>query len=266
MRRQSGFTLLEMAITLAIAGILLSGLIMTLGAQQDASREAATRRYLAQAKEALYGFAMSTGRLPCPANPAIASGAVGAGIERPPVANGCTGGAAGLRGVLPWATLGLAETDAYGARITYRVDAVFARTAPPFTPPPPAPVRTTNAHFACGGALTDPVLPPPSQTAFALCSLGSLTINTLGGAAVVASNVPAVLVSHGPNGAGAFMPSGTQSPAGGVDEAENSNTNALFRAGSRRDAGAPTGAFDDEVDWIVPSILMHRMVQAGRLP
>lgn len=252
---QRGFTLLEMAITLAIAGILLTGLIMTLSAQQDASREAETRRFLVQAREALYGFAMANGRLPCPATATLASGAANAGVAANPTDLGCTGGPGALVGALPWATLGLAETDAYGNRVTYRVDATFARTV----------IGRAANEYSCAPDPDPTVL--PTQSAFALCSKGAINVANLGGAgAPLATNLPAVLVAHGPNGAGAFNTSGTQQPAGGADEAENSDGDTQFRAGSRREAGAPGGAFDDEVEWIVPAILIHRMVQAGRLP
>lgn len=253
--RHRGFTLLEMAITLAIAGILLAGLIMTLGAQQEASREAETRRYLSLAKEALYGFAMANGRLPCPANPAIAAGAANAGVEQYANGTGCTTAGATVFGALPWATLGLSETDAYGARLSYAVSSAFAEdpTAPP------------AGHFACLGAGPPP--PPTPRSAFALCHVGTMRVNNLGGAgAPLADNVPAVLVSHGPNREGSYNSSGVQFAANSADEIENSDADLEFRAGGRRDASAAAGEFDDEVEWIVPSILMHRMVQAGRLP
>lgn len=222
--RQRGFTLLEMSITLLIVGILLTGLIMTLSAQQDATREAETRRQLAQAREALYGFAMVNGRLPCPADPTLPSGAANAGRARAFTPAGCTGGQAG---VLPWSELGLAETDPYGNRITYRVTAEFSRSTPALT----------------------------------LTSAGDNVVqSTLGTNPPLASALPAVLVSHGPNGVGAWSSSGVQSLPAAGDEAENSDGNTTFRYGPRRDD------FDDEVEWIVPSILMHRMVQAGRLP
>ena len=86
-------------------------------------------------------------------------------------------------------------------------------------------------------------------------------MENLGGAgATLATNLPAVLVSHGPNGAGAYTTAGTQVPGGSADELENSDGDTEFRFGTRRDD------FDDELEWIVPAILKHRMVQAGRLP
>ena len=250
-RQQRGFTLVEMGVTLAIVGILLTGLIMALSAQQDATREAQTRRQLAQAREALYGFAMSEGRLPCPADPTIASGAAGAGEERFDETNGCIGAAVSGNGVLPWATLGLAEFDPYGFRFSYRVDLRFAR---------PVEDAPSLADYNC-----DPVASDfPSQSAFALCSRGGLEVRRLAGASAIAGvlplGLPAIILSHGPNGAGAYTTAGTQVPGGSADELENSDGDTEFRFGTRRDD------FDDELEWIVPAILKHRMVQAGRLP
>jgi hypothetical protein len=45
-------------------------------------------------------------------------------------------------------------------------------------------------------------------SSFALADLGD--INVTNGAVVVAALVPAVIVSHGKNGLGAYMPDGTQ--------------------------------------------------------
>ena len=64
-----GFSLVEMAIVLAIIGLLLSGLLLTLGTQVDQRNASTTQSQLEAAREALLGFAIIYGRLPCPAPP-----------------------------------------------------------------------------------------------------------------------------------------------------------------------------------------------------
>ncbi|HUW25479.1 MAG TPA: prepilin-type N-terminal cleavage/methylation domain-containing protein [Gallionella sp.] len=66
---QPGFTLVEMAIVLAIVGLLLGGLIPTLSAQMESQRINETRKQLDEIQQALMGFAIINGRLPCPALP-----------------------------------------------------------------------------------------------------------------------------------------------------------------------------------------------------
>lgn len=227
--RLRGFSLVEMAVVLAIVGLLLGGLIMTLSAQQSVQRTQETRRLLVQAREALLGFAAIHGRLPCPAEPTLASGAAGAGSERPATAAGCSGGQSG---VLPWATLGLPETDAWGRRFGYRVSADFARS-----------------------------VTPPAKAAFALDTVGDNTVRVASGGAPLATAVPAVIVSHGANGAGAYNASGTALPASAdADEIENHDGDSDFVDKT------PTESYDDLVEWLATPTLMNRMLQAGRLP
>ncbi len=128
-------------------------------------------------------------------------------------------------GVIPWVTLGTSETDAWGRRFTY---------------------SATNSFIASN---------------FALTSTGSLTIKTTTTGSNVATSIPAVFVSHGTNGYGAYTPQGTQIVASSDnDEAENSNANTSFVSHDF------TPAFDDLIVWISPSILFNRMVAAGKLP
>lgn len=237
--KQRGFSLLEMAVTLAIVAFLLGGLIMTLGAQQDRNREQETRRLLIQAREALYGFAMQTGRLPCPADGTLASGAPQAGREQQNAAGACTVAAAS--GVLPWATLALPEVDSWGNRFRYVVDPAGAFSG---LSPAPAPL--------CGN--------PVPQAAFGFCTPAATLEARRIDNVVLATGLPAVVLSHGKNGFGAFNSSGAQQPAGSAAESDNADGNSPFRQ------DLPTATFDDQVEWIVPAILMHRMVQAGRLP
>jgi prepilin-type N-terminal cleavage/methylation domain-containing protein len=64
----SGWTLLELSIVLLIIGILLAGAIKPISWQIKKTRINATTEQLEQIKEALIGFASTTGYLPCPAS------------------------------------------------------------------------------------------------------------------------------------------------------------------------------------------------------
>ena len=223
MIRQRGFTLLEMAVVLVIVGLLLGGLLNSLGTLQAHQREEQTRHDMEEIREALITFAVVNKRLPCPAAPATADTVAGAGLERTPTAAGCTGGASG---VLPWATLGLPQTDAWGRRYSYRVTPAFSRTLP----------------------------------AIALASVGDNIVNNRAGVAI-APQVAAVIVSHGANARGSWGRGGVQAAVGtDPSEIENANGNTVFVDDT------PTQNFDDLVSWVPPSILMSRMLQAGALP
>jgi type II secretory pathway pseudopilin PulG len=237
--RAAGFTLVELALVIFILALLLSSLLVPLGTQVDQSNISATQKSLDDVKEALIGFALANGRLPCPADPTISTGQLNAGVERAT----CTG--ANVNGVLPWTTLGVNETDAWGRRYTYRVTAIFADAI------------STTFGASCPAGTT------AMQSSFALCSQGDITVTN------GATQIPAVVVSHGKDGYGAYTTSGTQMPTTGAgpDELENTNANTTFVSRPYTDNPAATGgAFDDIVVWITPNILLNRMVAAGKLP
>src|SRR5215470_16101798 len=77
-----GFTLAELAVVVLVIALLLGGLTLTLSTQTELRRIEDTQRTLELAKDALIGFAITRGRLPCPADPTIATGTVNAGVER----------------------------------------------------------------------------------------------------------------------------------------------------------------------------------------
>lgn len=239
-----GFSLVEMAVVLVVFALMLGGLLMITGTQIATERTKNTQRMLAEARQALLGFAAVNGRLPCPAAPNAPAGSAAAGVERAPTATGCTGGQAG---VLPWATLGLPETDAWGRRISYRVSALHSRTV--MLRPPTA--------YGC----TVPPAVPPAQAAFALCSPGDNEVRTAAAGAVLAANAPAVLVSHGANGYGAWLPAGTQMP-GSADADEQENHDGDTIAVER----TPTATFDDHTAVLPAALLAQSMLQSGRLP
>lgn len=110
---QQGFTLTELTIVLIIVALLLGGMLLPISAQRDLRDVSAAQQQLQEIKEALLGFAVINGRLPCPttvSDPANAS----YGVEDATCNN--------IEGYLPWKSLGLAETDPWGIRRTSSSD------------------------------------------------------------------------------------------------------------------------------------------------
>lgn len=68
-RFQHGFTLIEMAIVLLILAALLSYTFMPLRAQLETANIKEARGKLAEIEQAIYGFAIANGRMPCPTEP-----------------------------------------------------------------------------------------------------------------------------------------------------------------------------------------------------
>lgn len=153
--KTAGFSLVEMAIVLVIIGLLLGGMLMPLSAQMDQRRISETQKALDEIKNALTGFAVMNGRLPCPTTTADPAN-VNYGIEDA----ACN---SNTNGYLPWKTLGVVEVDAWGTIRTaaaspwngywrYRVDPSFAV---PFTLATPTDAALNLAVQNSGGtALT----------------------------------------------------------------------------------------------------------------
>ncbi len=287
--RQRAFTLTELTVALLILSFLIGGLIMPLWRQIEASRGRDTQKMLESVREAIIGFAVINGRLPCPANPALATTAAGAGVEAtvaagPPAAPtgpipvpvapfnlwcatsnpglGPVGGAGISIGVVPWITLGVPETDGWGRRITYAVTTAYA-----------------------DNGWCPSTIPAGSGSSFCVTHPGNVTFRTRAAAGPVggvpATTVAAVIISHGPNGYNASLPTGAAMPANPVANAFDENTNnpgiatANFItrdvwpaiAGCNDNAGgSPMCEFDDLVLGIDMGRLVNRMVTAGRLP
>jgi prepilin-type N-terminal cleavage/methylation domain-containing protein len=273
MIESKGFSLVELAVALAIIALLIAGALIPLSTQMDVRNVADTQRSMESIRDAITGFAQANGRLPCPANGTIAAGAAGAGTEMLSGASPnttCTN----AFGVTPWATLGVPEVDGWGRRFSYWVSPIFADGLG---------VGTYNNTFpsAQNPACTAPI-PTPTQSSFALCSLGSFTVNTRNESTHAANAaglaLPAVIISHGKNGFGAFTPGGlTLSAPVGADEIANATHTAAATTFFSRtptqsaspcsDAAGPAFCeFDDIVVMITSNVLIARMVAAGKLP
>jgi prepilin-type N-terminal cleavage/methylation domain-containing protein len=274
MNRCKGFTLAEMAVAVVILALLLFGALVPFSAQVDIRSVADTRRTMDSIKDAIIGFTQANGRLPCPADGTIVAGTASAGAELLSGASPNTTCTAAF-GVVPWATLGVPETDSWGRRFSYWVSPIFADGIG---------VGTFNNTFPSpqNPACPIPIIPAPTQSSFALCSLGSFTVNTRSestyAATAVGSALPAVIISHGKNGNGAYTPTGSILAAPtGADEIANANhatgANTFFSrtptpsSSPCNDAAGPSFCeFDDTVVMISSSVLIARMVAAGRLP
>ncbi|WP_426323570.1 type II secretion system protein [Pseudoduganella sp. R-43] len=233
MRKQTAFTLVEMAIVLVIVGLLLGGMLAPLSAQMEQRRTADTSRALEEARDALAGFAARNGYLPCPAISASN------GLED---RSGTRCSNERRLGFLPWATLGLPKLDAWQHLYLYSVTPSFSDSGALFRLSTPRDI--TIASRDASGAL----VPASGQ-----------------------NDIPAVVLSQGRNGFGAFSDVGVQAAdmgQGNVDEKANFQADGrMFIARDRADnPAAAGGAYDDIVVWLSPNILFNRMLAAQRLP
>jgi len=244
--KSRGFTLIEMAVVIAVIALLLSSILVPLATQVEERRIADTRRMLDEAREALLGFLIANGRLPCPASESPMSN----GLESPAGGGNCTNF---YNGFLPAATLGLTPTDAQGFMIDPWGNRIrYAVTNWPVVPPVPA---FTTANGISARFLVGPLAPD-----LQVCSTGvgiTGTPPSCAAGSVLTNSAPAVIYSTGPNGL-----------AGGAsaDEVENTNGNRVFVSRTVATTGTAGGAFDDILTWISPHVLYNRMVAAGKLP
>lgn len=229
-----GFTLAEMAVVLVIVALLIAGMMLPLSAQQDIRARQETEKTLNDIREALVGFAAANGRLPRPAVSAVN------GAENPTCGND-----AACSGFIPWATLGVHKLDGWNKLVRYSVTPAFANA--PITLTTVA-NRTVQARDA-GGA--------------AIYLAGQAACNT------TSQCVPAVVFSQGrrnwgTNEAGDAL--ADESATNADEDANDTGPTNYFSRLPVTDTAAAGGEFDDMVVWVPHSILINRMIAAGKLP
>jgi len=236
-RSSAGFTLIEMAIVLIVVSLILSGVIKTVGVQRQQLKRDETRQQLEIIKEALIGFTLTNGRLPCPDTGVD-------GLED------FTGGAAPATlvdcdndvGLLPHVDIGIGNQDTWGNRFLYRVTGTGATSFADEAPSQVGVPQALNASFSVDTA-----------------AIGDIRIEDEGGNGIVL-NAPAVVISFGENGASQVACGGGLS----AREQENCDGDATFVDSFYSDvAGA---RYDDLVIWIPLTVLKARMIEAALLP
>ena len=270
MRYSSGFTLIEVAMVMVIIGLMLAASIAPLSSMIERNKVAETEVILNDVIEALYGYAASTGRLPCPTD------AANMGIERPAGGGACNPGLSGaaISGFVPGNTLGLTGSysqeglllDAWGNPIRYSI-------------------TSSNANaFTTTGAQIKVVTPAALTPNLNICntSIGATPTACAANTAVV-TNAVAIVMSLGKDGANAVLGGSVQ----GVDQRANSDERSLpdgpapgvliYRVGGAANTvfvarttsyntANPGGVFNDQVKWISPFTLYARMYASGQLP
>lgn len=250
--RRAGFSLVELAIVLVVAGVLATSLLTPLAAQNESRRIAETKRTLNEVRDALLGFAISFGRLPCPAKSSAT------GIEAGGGAAACSSGGSGAAGgYVPAITLGLSPSDdqgylldAWGGRLRYAVS----------SGPAGAPTAFTDSN-GMRNYWTGQSTPPPStlqicSSAANIARAGAANADCAAASALTQSAV-AVVYSTGKN---------SGATARGPDAAANRDGDRVFVSHEARSAAGDGGEFDDLLLWLPPTILYNRLVAAGRLP
>lgn len=224
---RNGFTLIELAMVLFIVTLLLGGLLVPLATQMEARQRNDTSEQLERIREALIGFAIINGRLPCYTSETDPSSALYG--EEDPV---CNPAGRTTDGILPWKTLGVREVDPWGIPRTgtadpwigywrYRVDLAFFS------------VFTLNTDFSA-----------PSEQLSVVDAAGNLLNST--------SERPiAVIYSTGANQA---------ADGQNITYEQTVTDNPTYQGGS------VSGSFDDMTIWLTRPLLFNRMVTAGRLP
>lgn len=249
-RASTGFSLMEMAVVLMIMGVLMSGVLVSVSQTTLNARRATALAQLRQIEDALYGYAQSNGRLPCPAT------ADGTGTATPAAGGTCTQ----RHGFVPAATLGFAGAINQDGLLLdpwqnpYRYSVADGSN----------PVYTTTASIdAFFNAGTTIITTNPGNSMMRICSATACAVSE-----VVTTIAPAVILSMGENWANTTS----------ADELNNANSTAPI-------IGAVTGnrylvnddydfvasdyiedQFDDQLVWLSPYVLFNRMVSAGKLP
>lgn len=224
--------LLLMVLGLGASALLISAVSAL---QLDMLRERKTIVALAEAKEALIGYAVLNGRLPRPAQSPVDGKENTAPCKSE----------ASCTGFIPWIALGIEGADGWGKLLHYSV-------TPAFTKSPLNSFGAVATKKIVGRAADGE---PYYRVGLATCDLN-------------ARCVPAVVFSNGKNNLGTSV-HGTSLKnlsVTNIDEVSNNTASSDFFARAfESNPATPGGEFGALVDWLSTPILYRRMSAAGAL-
>jgi|GEM_PF-1806537 len=238
--KRSRFTLIELCIVLIISGLLLAAMIAIYSQYQKRLQITQTQDHLVIAEQSLQSFYQKYGFYPCPArlnappnDPAfgraqdcdtmagtVIAGAFPVTAPNPDYLPACAGSTDPV--ACPLSTrneyislISFSDTlDGWNNRLTYAVTRSMA---------------IDKNHFSINDA--------------------ALILNNLDNS--TSTNEPFLILSHGPDGNGAYTRAGTLSqpcpPAGTAQDSENCNNNAVYNLTDNRSLAAGAVRFDDFV-------------------
>jgi type II secretory pathway pseudopilin PulG len=207
---------------LVILALLGGSLLVPVASRIEARDRQTTLERLRDIQHALTGFAIIHGRLPCPSTETDPT-STAYGLEDGPPCNHT------LEGVLPWRSLAVAATDAWGRD---------------------APGRRATSGQGTGATALDPAYGRgtdrrSNRTQSPTCRSAT---TTAAGSPPSDSQAVAIVWSTGPN-----------------RRADGEQRQPFASAAPSYQAGEPGTDFDDLLAWIGRPLLVARLAQAGRL-
>ena len=268
----AGFSLVELAIVILIAGILLSAGLSLLSVKLEAAKLDVTQKHQEAVKQALINYLGKYRRLPCPTT--VANG----GAPAPPPPCTSPSGKPSYSGIVPYYELGLdraAVLDGWENFITYVVSPnPIAALVPTANPP------WTTAWLYSYSATSN--ISPNTTTGnlafWPSTSTGGITV-TDGTNPIAdptkATGAAVALISYGKNGYGAFNVKGGKNappPAANIDEQQNTSpvsgatppTETVVKRDTT-DSTAGGGPFDDIVMMLSANDLTGPLIANGTL-
>jgi prepilin-type N-terminal cleavage/methylation domain-containing protein len=250
MKRQAGFTLVELAVVVFIIGLIASMSFATIKAQIINASIRTTQGNQNTIKDALVAYLGKNRRLPCPDTNFTAPDGIenrGATTGTPTTPADPLQACNAAFGLIPYQTLGLSRSvalDGWDNFFSYQV----SNTSP-----------SANLDWTL-------------FSSFHEGNTGAITIKD-GSENIVLTAVVAIVISHGKNGLGAYTIKGTQTlmpdSATLKDELQNASPtsppNVFYKREYTDNATAPGGAFDDVVMALGVNDLLAPLIKDGSM-